>query len=301
MVVISHAVDIAIQKASTAGISVVGVNEYASATGAIGHWSYIMARKGFISIVMSQCPEMVAPHGSHEPIYGTNPLAMGIPLQHVPKDYEKVNKVEVVSTGATSTSPSTPSTSNLPEAIVLDMATSAYAWYGLVAAKAAGEPIPNDIAYNSSGQPTTDPSAAMVGGALRSFDRSYKGSHLALMVELLAGAFTGASMVEKSEAKNWGTLLICIDPNLLGDRVGFTERAQQMCLRVQNAKLLPVDGGIGGIDTNIDTNTNTSAPKTPKSLYLPGQRGDEMCRRNMECGTIPIKYTVHASLLNMCS
>lgn len=43
-----------------------------------------------------------------------------------------------------------------------------------------------DVAYDSEGKETTDPAAALAG-AIRVFDRSYKGSHIALMVEILAG------------------------------------------------------------------------------------------------------------------
>jgi LDH2 family malate/lactate/ureidoglycolate dehydrogenase len=63
--------------------------------------------------------------------------------------------------------------------VVLDMATSAFAYYGLVEAHAKGERIPDDIAYDKLGQATTDPLEAMQG-ALRVFDRSYKGSHVCI-------------------------------------------------------------------------------------------------------------------------
>ncbi|RYY68302.1 hypothetical protein EON63_24945, partial [archaeon] len=76
---------------------------------------------------------------------------------------------------------------------VLDMATSATAYYGLKLAEAAGQPIPPDVAYDAQGRPTTSAAEAL-RGAIRVFDRGIKGSHLALMVELLAGAFTGAAM-----------------------------------------------------------------------------------------------------------
>lgn len=46
---------------------------------------------------------MVAPHGSFEPILGTNPIAIGIPTE--------------------------------PRAQILDMATSSWAWYGLKTAE----------------------------------------------------------------------------------------------------------------------------------------------------------------------
>jgi LDH2 family malate/lactate/ureidoglycolate dehydrogenase len=34
---------------------------------------------------MLQCPEMVAPYGSYEPLYGTNPFSIGIPTTPRPQ------------------------------------------------------------------------------------------------------------------------------------------------------------------------------------------------------------------------
>jgi LDH2 family malate/lactate/ureidoglycolate dehydrogenase len=158
MVILKRAVEVAISKAKSNHISIVGCTNYASATGALGYWAREIANQGCIGIVMAQCPEMMAPFGSYEPIFGTNPIAIGIPTK--------------------------------PRSQVLDMATSAAAYYALVTAKEEGKTIPDDVAYDANGHPTTDPAEAM-RGALRVFDRSFKGSHLALMVELLAGAFTG--------------------------------------------------------------------------------------------------------------
>lgn len=191
MVVVKHCTDIAIKKAKVSGMCIVGCSNYSSATGALGVWAREISRNGLISIVMSQCPEMVAPCGSYEPIFGTNPIAIGIPT---------FGRVQV-----------------------LDMATSASAWYGLVTAAEEGNTIPDDVAYNSKGEPTSDPVEAMKG-ALRVFDRGHKGSHLALMVELLAGALTGASMSDKHKNNNWGSLIIAIDPSVLGPIEGFQAR-----------------------------------------------------------------------------
>jgi LDH2 family malate/lactate/ureidoglycolate dehydrogenase len=73
MCVVSRAVDIAIKKATKSKIGIVGCSNYSSATGAIGYWARKIAKSGNIAIVMSQCNELVAPHGSYEPIFGTNP------------------------------------------------------------------------------------------------------------------------------------------------------------------------------------------------------------------------------------
>ena len=84
---VHEAVEIAISKARTNGISIVGCSNYASATGALGAWANQITSHGFIGIVMSQCNEMVAPHGSYEPVFGTNPIAIGIPTLPRPQVY----------------------------------------------------------------------------------------------------------------------------------------------------------------------------------------------------------------------
>jgi LDH2 family malate/lactate/ureidoglycolate dehydrogenase len=245
MVVASESVDIAIKKAKTVGIGIVGSSKYASATGALGHWARKIANENLIGIVMSQCNEMVAPHGSYEPIFGTNPLAIGIPTT--------------------------------PRAQVLDMATSASAWYGLVTAKENGQSIPPDIAYDMHGQPTTDPAEAM-RGALRVFDRSFKGSHLALMVELLAGALPGAAMSEKSAARNWGSLVLAIDPIIISPLEDFQANANEMCARVKSAKRLPGEEG--------------------KEILLPGERGDALEQDNLTRGSVDVNEHIYNQLLD---
>jgi LDH2 family malate/lactate/ureidoglycolate dehydrogenase len=199
---------------------------------------------------------MVAPHGSYEPIFGTNPLAIGIPT--VPRPQVDIRSRTI----------------HLHLLQILDMATSAEAWFGLVTAESEGKSIRPDIAYDAQGNETTSPTAAL-SGALRVFDRSYKGSHLALMIELLAGAMTGASMNDKKESKNWGSLVIAIDPaEFSGSLEEFQTNAMVMCDRVKNAKRLE------GVS----------------EIMLPGERGDIVEARNTERGAIEISENVYNKL-----
>lgn len=146
------------------------------------------------------------------------------------------------------------------------MATSAEAWFGLVTANEEGRPISGDIAYDNQGNCTTSAADAL-HGALRVFDRSYKGSHLALIVELLAGALCGASMGEdKWKAENWGSLVIVIDPTELGAMEDFRENVEIMCQRVKNAKKL------SGVS----------------EICLPGERSERIFQNNMSLGTLEI-------------
>ena len=184
---------------------------------------------------MLQCPEMVAPFGSYEAIFGTNPIAISIPT-------------------AAGEGP-----------LVLDMATSAAAYFSLVAAARDNGTIPGDIAYDEEGRETTDPTAAM-RGALRVFDRDHKGSNLALMVELLAGAMTGASMTSKHSSGNWGSLVIAIDPTLFGSFADFHTAVSEMTGRVKHAKRL------GGVE----------------EIFLPGERSDRIEKTNLANGFLRI-------------
>lgn len=245
MVVMSESVDLAITKAKQSGVGIVGCSNYSSATGALGVWAEKIAKQDCIAIVMSQCPEMVAPHGSYEAIFGTNPFAIGIPTKPRPQ--------------------------------VLDMATSAIAYYGIVTANENGEEIPDNVAYDANGHPTTNPAAALKG-AIRVFDRSYKGSHIALMVELLAGALTGAAMEDKAASNNWGSLVLAIDPAIFGPQTPeeFATSAQVMCDRVKAAKPLPGEEG--------------------QQQYLPGERGDALAQRNLEAGYLSVNELLYNEL-----
>jgi len=135
-------------------------------------------------------------HGSYEPVFGTNPLAIGIPAGDDP--------------------------------IVLDMSTAAISYYGLVEAVTDGSDIPGDMAYDADGQPTTSPAEA-IKGAIRSFDRGYKGSALAMIGEILAGPLVGAAFCGQGDSKgNWGHLIFAIDPDLLGDRDEFLANVKRV-------------------------------------------------------------------------
>ena len=249
MCVMHDAVDLALEKAAAQGVGIVGMSFYSSATGALGYWSRKIALTGNVGIVMSSCPEMVAPHGSHEAIFGTNPIAIGFP-------------------GTLDGKGAPP--------LVLDMATSSTAWFAVVTAAALGQSLPEGLAYDCEGYLTRDPNAVLQGGALRPFDFSYKGSHLGLMVELLAGALVGAAVENKHSAKNWGSLVVVINPAVLGaDPVVLQEKVEALCRRIKNAKRVPATTGDGRLAQKGPVAQGVRGVQEGR-IYLPGERGDEM-------------------------
>ena len=93
--------------------------------------------------------------------------------------------------------------------IVLDMATAAATVLGM--------------------KGSTSPETGGLSDALAVFDRSYKGSHLSVMVELLAGPLVGGG----AGADEYGNLILAFDPELLGDRDGFQRDVEAVLKRVK--------------------------------------------------------------------
>lgn len=241
-IVIKKAMELAVAKAKEHGIGIVGTNNTNSSTGALGYWAGQIARQGLVGFVFAGSPETVCYHGSYEPIFGTNPMAIGVPTDKDP--------------------------------IVLDMATAAMAYYGLIEAKTAGRKIPPDIAYDSEGNLTDDPTKAM-DGALRPFDKSYKGAGLSLMVEILTGPLVGASFTGIGDtATNWGNLVFAIDPEMLTDRKEFARNVSALAARVKTTKKLP------GVT----------------EILLPGERGDKLTKSRLASGTIDIEDNLYRAL-----
>lgn len=203
-VVASIATDVAISKAKEHGFAIVGARNTFSSNGAQAYYAEKIADADLIGFVCSRSPASTAGFGSIDPIFGTNPLGYAFPTNE--------------------------------GSVVFDMATSAMTFYGLVLAKAKGESIPENMAIDSDGNPTTDPVAAM-DGALLPFDRSYKGSGLGMMVEMLAGPLIDGAWVDnKTFKEEWGTLFIALDPNLLIDTDKFKANASNMIAAIKSAR-----------------------------------------------------------------
>ncbi len=207
MIVLKKATELTITKAKEHGFGIGGANNTNSSTGAIGYYANEIAKAGLIGFVFAGSPAAVATYGSYQPIFGTNPLAVGIPSDDEP--------------------------------IVLDMATAAMATYGLIEAKTAGRSIPEDVAYDKDGKKTTDPAKALEGARI-TFDGGYKSAGLAMIVEILTGPLVKASFAGIGDtATNWGNLVFAIDPELLTDREAFKKEVTAMITKVKGTKKLP--------------------------------------------------------------
>ena len=119
------------------------------------------ARKGFIAIEMVNSNAAVVPFGGHKKLYGTNPLGFAAPRRG-------------------------------GEPLVFDQASSAVALGEVLIAAREGHALEPGIGVDREGKPTTDPNAVLEGGALLPFG-GYKGSSMAMMMEIMAAALAGGN------------------------------------------------------------------------------------------------------------
>jgi (2R)-3-sulfolactate dehydrogenase (NADP+) len=167
-----------------------------------------LAEAGLVALAFGNTPKAMAPWGGRQPLYGTNPIAFAVPHRGHPP-------------------------------IVVDMALSQVARGKILTAAQKGEAIPKGWAVDEAGQPTTDAKAALKG-ALQPIGGA-KGAALALMVEVLAVALTGARFGFEASSffdadgppPGVGQLLVAIDPGAFGGTEVFAERMKALAAMIE--------------------------------------------------------------------
>jgi uncharacterized oxidoreductase len=212
-VVARQAVEWAIGAAKKHGVAVNGLRN-AHHIGRVGTYGEIAARAGMVALhfvnVASGAPG-VAPFRGREGRFLTNPVCIAIP----------------------------PTDNNEP--ILLDFATSRVALGKVRVAHNAGKPMLDGALLDHAGQPTTDPSVMYTEprGVVLPFGE-HKGSGLALVCELLAGAIVGSTSVTSSTPPERGILngmlSIVIDPARLSTRDSMMAEIDDMISWVKSSK-----------------------------------------------------------------
>lgn len=203
VLVASLAMDEVIRLTKEHGIGIVGTNDTRSSSGSLSYYAENITHNNLVGIIMAQSPPSTPPFGGIEPLFGTNPIAFGIPAD--------------------------------PRPIIFDMATAAITFGAILKAATLGQKLPEGVAIDSAGNPTTDPKAAM-DGATRPFDNSYKGAGLAMMVEILSGMLPGADFAGLHPQGGWGNLFLAFSPQLLGDVQTFKHNMSKLIDKIRNSK-----------------------------------------------------------------
>lgn len=203
-VVAHRATTIAIEKALTTGIAVVGANE-TWYTGMLSYYAEMAAAQGLVSIIASNASPWVAPHGATEGRLGTNPMCFGFP--------------------------------SADEPVIWDVGTSAIIHAEVTLARRLGEPLPDNVAFDSDGAPTRDPAAALAG-AFAAWG-GHKGSGLGIVVQLL-GIMAGSPPIPP-ELAGFGFVFVTMRPDLFGSADDFRTNVSAYADAVRTAR--PVAGG----------------------------------------------------------
>ena len=187
--------------------------------GVLGYHTGRLARAGLVGIGFTNAPASIAPSGGSVPVVGTNPFSIATPGE----DGEP--------------------------SIHIDQSASAIARSEVMKHAREGKPIPVGWALDSEGNPTTDPAVGLKGSMAPS--GGYKGVGVALLVEIMAAAMSGATLgIHASPFSGTsggppktGQFFLAIDPAAsAGD--GFASRMTDLVetIRSQENAHLPGDG-----------------------------------------------------------
>lgn len=201
----------AIARAREFGVAFAGVTNSNHFGAAALHLKPV-ADAGLVGLAFGNSPAAIAAWGGKTPLYGTNPIAAVFPRR----------------AGA---------------ALTIDLSLSEVARGKIMVAKQQGKPIPEGWALDKEGRATTDPAAALEGSMMPA--GGVKGAMLALAVELLCCALTGAAMgfeadsffVTEGNRPRIGQAFLVVDPDALAGRDVYLERIETLI-----GKMLEDDG-----------------------------------------------------------
>ena len=188
--VLSKSIPELVKAAKENGIAVLAINN-SHHMAAMWPETEAIAEQGLVAFACTSYKPAVAPAGAIKPLFGTNPISFAWPRKG-----------------------KTP--------VVYDMATASMAMGEVQVAKREGHKVPLGTGLTKDGKETTDPAQIADGGVLLPFG-GYKGSTIAMMVELLAGALVGDNFSYETAAKDnndggppsGGEFILAISPDKL--------------------------------------------------------------------------------------
>ena len=176
-----------------------------------------LVERGFVALACTSFKPAIPPAGGTKPLFGTNPIAFGVPREGV-------------------------------EPMVFDQASAVMARGEVMLAARAGRSLPDGTGLGPNGSPTNDPNEVL-NGALLPFG-GYKGASIAMMVELLAGPLVGETLsFETAEHDNndggpprGGEFILAIDPASSRGDNGFAKHAERLFVEMQAQERVRLPG-----------------------------------------------------------
>jgi (2R)-3-sulfolactate dehydrogenase (NADP+) len=192
----------AIWRAREYGVSYVAVTN-SNHFGVAAYHLEAIAATGLVGLAMGNSPAAMSAWGGKRALFGTNPLAAAFPRRAGPP-------------------------------LMIDLSLSAVARGKIMVAAREGKPIPEGWAIDKEGNSTTDARAALEGSMLPA--GGVKGAMLALTVELLVCALSGAAFgfesdsffLEEGSPTRIGQAFLAVNPGALAGNDVFFERVETL-------------------------------------------------------------------------
>jgi hydroxycarboxylate dehydrogenase B len=211
-----QACNMAVEKAKAGAVAIVTVRN-CNHIARLGEYTEMMAEKGcvgFITVNGHGGAQLAAPYGGIDRRLSVNPLSYGIPAPGQP--------------------------------IVVDISTTVVAAGKVIIKALRGEQVPDGWLMDYDGNPTTDatlfgaPHPASLIPAAR-----HKGYALSIVVEVLAGALSGAAC-SHANPEGWGnaTFIMALNPAAFVDEQDFADEISELVAYIKSSRPAPGRGEI---------------------------------------------------------
>lgn len=179
-----------------------------------GTYAWQAADAGCLSMCFTNTMANLPPWGAETPVLGNNPLVMGMPRAS-------------------------------GEHVVLDMAMSQYSFGTLDSYVQRSEPLPFPGGFDAAGELTIDPREIKASGRALPIGL-WKGSGLALMLDLFAAVLTGGNATHQIPAdarreSGVSQVFVAIDPTNISHAAGFASTVEGILGSLREA--VPIEPG----------------------------------------------------------
>ena len=256
-VVAGKALRLAIEGASRQGVCYAGVLN-CNDVGRLGAYTTNAAREGFLAIMMVNdggSNPHVPPWGGRSPLLSTNPIAAAFPREG-------------------------------SEPLGIDLSTSIWAGGKIQVAMKREEEVPDGVIIDSEGRPTNDPEDffGIPPGAvlpLGSPVAGHKGFALGLMVDILAGALSGAGCSGSGGRDAQGIFLLLMDVDLVSNRDEFNTHVEGLTDAIRS---VPVARGFDEIRIPGEGQRSIKRERLDKGIEIEDTTWSELAQIADELG-----------------
>jgi LDH2 family malate/lactate/ureidoglycolate dehydrogenase len=167
--------------------------------------------------------------------------------------------------------------------VVSDFATTGVAEGKLRYAREKGVPLPEGWILDKEGRPSRDPADFYAGGTILPFG-GHKGYALALVVELLSLALTGADATPQPDGWHSGALFLCLNPAAFRPPEAYDRGVTSILQRV---KAVPPAPGFEEVLLPGEPERRTRAERSRDGIPLPDATWETLRRCAAELGVAP--------------